>query len=1034
MRDGRGWDAEPRISANAKTVLERRYLRKGDDGKPVETPRQLFERVARAIASAEESYGKPPAEVDRIAGRFYSMMACQEFMPNSPTLMNAGRELGQLSACFVLPVGDSMEDIFDAIKYTALIHKCLVPETLVMTDSGCMSLGSVQGGGWVETHEGMDLVIGSHSNGLQDVVTVETLEGYTITGTAQHRLMAEQPGADLSWRRMGELGDGDTLVMKLGGWLGGTLDSVECDISDLSGSIDDRVLRADEAAVCEFLRSAFTERGWATSGGIISLTLDSEDVAKQIQVVLFYVGVPTQRDGARLTVCTVSGFHTFKEKIGFDSMLLERRLMATDGRTALSGMVASGVAHEEPDDQGFYRVTVKRVTSSGSKAVVDLTVQGSHAYLANGFVSHNSGGGTGFSFSRLRPARDCVKSTAGVSSGPISFMEVFNTATETIKQGGTRRGANMGILRVDHPDILDFIKSKRDSSKLTNFNISVSLTDKFMEALEKDGEYDLVNPRSRETASKMKARKVFDLIVNMAWRNGEPGIVFIDRINRDNPTPSVGEIESTNPCGEQPLLPYESCNLGSINLARMLKLDEGRLAVDYDRLRETVRWAVRFLDDVIDVNKYPLEQIDHMTKANRKIGLGVMGFADMLLHMGIRYDSDEAYRIGGELMAFIDEEGHRASVDLAEERGSFPNFKESTLAERYDKLRNATITTIAPTGTISIITGASSGIEPIFAVAYVRNVMDKDILPEVNPIFEQVAKERGFYSEDMMKEIAAQGSVSEVNGVPEDVKELFATALDITPEAHIRMQAAFQEHTDNAVSKTVNFPNDAATEDVERVYMLAYKLGCKGVTVYRYGSREDQVLSVGNDVDKKGDAEGEDRSEGDARAPRPRPYLTKGTTQRIETGCGHLYVTINEDENGLCEVFTQMGKSGGCTASQSEAIGRLLSLALRSGIKPESIVKQLRGIRCPSPLWQPGGMVLSCSDAVAKALERYVKERIAHAGSQAAPGADAGSVAVEKQNHVDKGEVCPECPECGSMVEYVEGCVVCRVCGYSRCW
>ncbi|UCE81500.1 MAG: vitamin B12-dependent ribonucleotide reductase [Methanobacteriota archaeon] len=709
-------------------------------------------------------------------------------------------------------------------------------------------------------------------------------------------------------------------------------------------------------------------------------------------------------------------------------MLLSRRLARLKSDSVAAALRDTGTGHEEADDDGYYFVKVDGVVHAGKREVVDLTVCGTHAYLADGFVSHNSGGGTGFSFSRLRPASDCVKSTAGVSSGPISFMEVFNTATETIKQGGTRRGANMGILRVDHPDIISFITSKQDSSKLTNFNISVALTDAFMEAVEKEGEYDLINPRSKEVVSKMKARKIFDMIVNMAWRNGEPGIVFIDRINRDNPTPSVGEIESTNPCGEQPLLPYESCNLGSINLAKMVKAQGGRIEIDYARLRETVHWAVRFLDNVIDVNKYPLPQIEEMTRANRKIGLGVMGYADMLLRMGIPYDSDEALSLGGELMKFIDEEGHKASEALAEERGSFPNFEKSVLASKYRKLRNATVTTIAPTGTISIIAGASSGIEPIFAVAYVRNVMDKDILPEVNPIFDEVARARGFHSEEIMKEIAAQGSVKDVKGVPEDVARLFVTALDISPEAHIRMQAAFQEHTDNAVSKTVNFPNDATAANVEEVYLLAYTLGCKGVTVYRYGSREDQVLSVGGDEEET-DAEEEKE---DARAPRPRPYRTKGTTQRIETGCGHLYVTINEDDNGLCEVFTQMGKSGGCTASQSEAIGRLLSVALRSGIEPESIVKQLRGIRCPSPLWQPGGMVLSCSDAVAKALERYVKERPT-TGLEGSTAWSEGPSA-QKQNHVDKGDVCPECPECGSMVEYVEGCIVCRTCGYSRCW
>ncbi len=1020
---------EPQIGANAKTVLERRYLRKGDDGKPVETPRELFERVARAIAAAEARYGKSSTEVEAVAERFYELMARQYFMPNSPTLMNAGRELGQLSACFVLPVGDSMEEIFDAIKYTALIHKCLVPETLVMTDAGCRTLGSVDCGSWIETHEGMDLVEANHENGLHEVFTVETVEGYSITGTALHRLMARNADGTFDWKRIGDLEEDDTLVMKLGGWLGGTLDEVECGFSEVAErGIDDRVIRADEPALCEFMRDAFTNRGWTSTEGVVSVDVGSEELARRFQAMLFYVGVTTHRDEGKLTICTKSGFEVFREKIGFDSMLLRQRLERLDTDAVADAISSSGVAHEEADDDGNYYVSVKKVVPSGTREVVDLTVRGTHAYLADGFISHNSGGGTGFSFSRLRPARDCVKSTAGVSSGPISFMEVFNTATETIKQGGTRRGANMGILRVDHPDILAFITSKRDSSKLTNFNISVALTDKFMEALDGNDEYDLVSPRSREAVSKMEARKVFDMIVNMAWRNGEPGIVFIDRINRDNPTPSVGEIESTNPCGEQPLLPYESCNLGSINLAKMLSVEDGRLAIDYARLRETVHWAVRFLDDVIDVNKYPLPQIEEMTKANRKIGLGVMGFADMLLRLGTPYDSDEAMSLGANIMTFIDEEGHKASEALAAERGSFPNFNESALAARYGKLRNATVTTIAPTGTISIIAAASSGIEPIFAVAYVRNVMDKDILPEVNPIFEEIAKERGFYSEELMKEIAAQGSVADVKGVPEDIARLFVTALDITPEAHIRMQAAFQEHTDNAVSKTVNFPNDATVADVERVYLLAYKLGCKGVTVYRYGSRDDQVLSVG---EKESNATDEDdEAKEDSRAPRPRPYLTRGTTQRIETGCGHLYVTINEDENGLCEVFTQMGKSGGCTASQSEAIGRLLSLALRSGIEPESIVKQLRGIRCPSPLWQPGGMVLSCSDAVAKALERYAKERTVSAGA----GVLSEEPVPQKQNHVDKGEVCPECPECGSMVEYVEGCVVCRTCGYSRCW
>jgi len=1014
--------------------LERRYLRKDDSGKAIETPRELFERVARAIASAEKNYGKSDGEIEKTAEKFYEMMARLEFMPNSPTLMNAGRELGQLSACFVLPIGDSMEEIFDAVKYTALIHKCLVPETLVMTDGGCRTLGCVEPGTWIETHEGMDVVEAAHANGAQEVFTVATSEGYSVTGTALHRLLVRDNG-EFAWRKIGQLRPGAILVMKLGGWLGGLASTISRGLDEyVDDGADDSLVHAGEASICEFLRRTFTEHGWTSPTGVLTLDAGSRRLAADLQTMMFYLGIPTARSDSVITVCTRSGLERFREKVGLDSMILAKRLEEADPEQFAADLDSAGLLHDEPDDDGYYFVTVTEVKEAGRGEVVDLTIPQRHSYLANGFVSHNSGGGTGFSFSRLRPASDVVKSTAGVSSGPISFMEVFNAATETIKQGGTRRGANMGILRVDHPDILEFITAKRDSSKLTNFNISVALTDEFMRALEKDGDYDLVNPRSKQPMRKMRARRVFDLIVNMAWRNGEPGIIFLDRINRDNPTPSVGEIESTNPCGEQPLLPYESCNLGSINLANLLTTKDGRPAPDWSRLGDTVRWAVRFLDNVIDVNKYPLKQIEDMTRANRKIGLGAMGFADMLLRLGIPYDTEEALELGGKIMRLMRDEAQRASIALARERGSFPNFGVSTLAKRFDMLRNATVTTIAPTGTISIISGVSSGIEPIFAVAYVRNVMDRDILPEVNPIFAEVAKDRGFYTEELMKEIATRGSVKEMKMVPEDVRRLFVTALDITPEWHIRMQAAFQDHTDNAVSKTVNFPREATQKDVEAVYLLAYKLGCKGVTVYRYGSREDQVLSVGEG--QKGRAEpADEEQEGVPKLPRARPYVTRGTTQRVETGCGHLYVTINEDEKGLCEVFTQMGKSGGCTASQAEAIGRLISLALRSGIEPEAIIKQLKGIRCPSPLWQPGGMVLSCSDAVSKALERFTKDRAA-AGEAAglAPETASAEAGPAKQNYADKGDVCPECPECGSMVEYVEGCVVCRTCGFSKCW
>ena len=739
------------LTKNAMTVLEKRYLRKDEDGNPLEDAAGLFHRVADAIAEAEQGYGKSARHIKGLAGEFYELMSSLDFLPNSPTLMNAGRELGQLSACFVLPIEDSMESIFETVKNTALIHK--------------------------------------------------------------------------------------------------------------------------------------------------------------------------------------------------------------------------------------------------------------------------SGGGTGFSFSRLRPANDCVRSTNGVSSGPISFMEVYNSATEAIKQGGTRRGANMGCLRVDHPDILDFITCKQDTTKLTNFNISVLLTEKFTEAALKGEDYDLISPRTGTVCKTLSARKVFDLIVNMAWRNGEPGIIFIDRVNRDNPTPHLGDIESTNPCGEQPLLPYESCNLGSINLANMVQTVDGRAEIDFERLGRAVRLAVRFLDDVIDVNRYPLDEIAEMTRGNRKIGLGVMGFADMLIQLGIPYDSEDGISVAEQVMSFISNEGRKVSCELASERGVFPKFKGSVY-DRKDamEIRNATVTTIAPTGTLSIIASCSSGIEPLFAISYVKRVMDGTELMEVNPCFEKIARDREFYSDELMRKIAERGSVRGMNEVPEDIQRVFATALDIAPVWHVRMQAAFQRFTDNAVSKTVNFPENATPEDVRQVYELAYREGCKGCTIYRYGSRDAQVLSLPGKEKKR------ESGRGAMRGPRPRPSRTRGVTERINTGCGNMYVTINEDENGLCEVFAAMGKAGGCAPSQLEAIGRLISLSLRAGVDPTSIQKHIRGIRCHSPAWGNGGVVLSCADAIGIAIEHYLKER------------ETGIVTdVISKPHDKLDMLLGACPDCGSAVEHESGCVVCRFCGFSKC-
>jgi ribonucleoside-diphosphate reductase alpha chain len=660
--------------------------------------------------------------------------------------------------------------------------------------------------------------------------------------------------------------------------------------------------------------------------------------------------------------------------------------------------------------------------------------------IKNAALIHKSGGGTGFSFSRLRPKNDQVLSTGGVASGPVSFMKVFNAATSAVKQGGTRRGANMGILRVDHPDILEFIRAKEDNSELTNFNISVALSAAFMDALEHDGEYDLRNPRTGEIVGSLRAGEVFDLIVDGAWRNGEPGIIFLDRINEANPTPQLGEVESTNPCGEQPLLPNESCNLGSVNLSRMIKPREGgdEFEIDWDLLERTVRSSVRFLDNVIDANRYPLPEIREKTLLTRKIGLGVMGFADMLIRLGVGYNTETAVDLARSVMRFIRAKAEEESVSLARERGSFPAFDQSTHAHRLPCLRNATLTTVAPTGTISIIAGCSSGIEPLFAVCFVRNVMDNDLLVEVNPLFEEAARARGFYSKELMEKVAARGSISGMSEIPEDVQEVFVTAHDIAPADHVAIQAAFQEFTDNAVSKTVNLPNHATRDDVREVLMLAYRSGCKGVTVYRDGSRDSQVLSVQGKDGKQAEAPRASDTEGRREmTPRARPQVTYGQTEKVKTGCGNVYVTVNSDEHGLCEVFTSIGKSGGCASAQSEAISRLTSLALRSGVSIQAIIHHLKGIRCPSPAWHNGEVVYSCPDAIGRVLEHVLSQSPARdtSGLEQASAARAdGTAAAKKGNGLsDLDNHVGACPDCGGHMIYRDGCAVCICCGYSRC-
>ncbi|HYF81722.1 MAG TPA: ribonucleotide reductase N-terminal alpha domain-containing protein [Clostridia bacterium] len=1143
------------LTSNAIKVLEKRYLIKDENGKTIETPEQMFRRVASTIAAADSLYDKS-ADTKATEEKFYKLMSNLEFVPNSPTLMNAGRELGQLSACFVLPVEDSMEGIFDAIKNAAMIHK--------------------------------------------------------------------------------------------------------------------------------------------------------------------------------------------------------------------------------------------------------------------------SGGGTGFSFSRLRSKGSTVMTTGGVASGPISFMKVFNAATEAVKQGGTRRGANMGILRVDHPDILEFIQCKKDNSDITNFNISIAITEKFMEAVEKGEDYELVDPGTKKAVGKLNAKEVYDLVVDMAWNNGEPGIIFLDRINRDNVVPRLGEIESTNPCitgdswvltqsgpmqvndilgeqvqlalngsyarsddkgffrtgtkniikictdrgyelkltkdhlvriatditrfktdeewkaagdlkagdiiilsnnrgikwegkgnldegyllglligdgtlkkeggvisiwgsdeeavslmkaageaahtlphrsdfkgfqaiisdrvenrmklsalrdlaeaygvlpgdkkiteevekgsyefyqgfirgmfdtdgtvvgtqekglsvrlwqndlgtlkaiqrmlgrmgiastvynnrkaegtkpmpdgkgglkdynvkaghelvvaqdnlhvfyeiigfssskkqnrlknglsnykralnrerfvatvteaielgeaevfdvqipgvnafdangiyihncGEQPLLPYESCNLGSINLMSCLKKNKSKAEIDYGKLGSIVDDSVHFLDNVIDVNKYPLPMVDEMTKGTRKIGLGVMGFADMLIELGVPYNSEEAVKTAEDIMKFINDRSKETSIKLAEKRGTFTYYDDSVFKEKGLAIRNATTTTIAPTGTISIIAGVSSGIEPLFALSFVRNVMDNDELPEVNPLFEIVAKERGFYSTELMKEIAAHGTIHDIKSIPEDIRRVFVTAHDIEPEWHIKIQSAFQRYTDNAVSKTVNFSNSATKEDVSGVYMMAYKMGCKGVTIYRDGSRESQVLNIGSVNKEKKEEAAVTAPAPESLVPRTRPEVTIGVTEKVKIGCGNLYITVNSDDNGICEIFTNLGRAGGCP-SQSEATSRLISIALRAGVDINEIIEQLRGIRCHSTLRQKDLKVLSCPDAIGRALEKYMKFNMEHKDiktmdelaveieergscigncSLCATQCQASATAEDELSYSafqSSNNKLKNCPECGSPIQHEGGCVICRNCGYSKC-
>jgi ribonucleoside-diphosphate reductase alpha chain len=827
------------LSQNARTVLAKRYLRKDETGEPIEAPEEMFWRVSYVIAREDAKFGATEEEVEELAREFYLLMTRRLFEPNSPTLMNAGRPLGQLSACFVLPVEDSLSNgqsgIYDTLRSMALVHQ--------------------------------------------------------------------------------------------------------------------------------------------------------------------------------------------------------------------------------------------------------------------------SGGGTGFSFSRLRPSGDIVKSTTGVASGPVSFMKLYDSSTEVVKQGGTRRGANMGILRVDHPDILGFIDCKQDITQITNFNISVAITDAFMHAVEKGEEYELLTPRTGEVAGTLDARMVFDRIVRNAWATGEPGVYFVDRANHYNPVPHLGSYEATNPCGEQPLLPYDVCNLGSVNVGAFVRDDVPGDApwyekVDWKEYRRVVHLSTRFLDNVIDANQYPLPEIHNLAQSIRRIGLGVMGFADLLVRLGVPYNSEEGVEVGRRIMEFMDEEAKKASERLADERGAFPEWERSiwgpdgTAARAPNgerirperRLRNCNVDTVAPTGTISIIAGCSSGIEPLFAVAFMRNQAGA-MMPDVNEDFVAIARRDGWYSEDLMRRIAEEGHIHFAE-VPAEVQRVFVTAHDITPEWHVRMQAAFQEYVDSAISKTTNFPHDATEQDVREIYELAFKLGTKGVTVYRDGSRDGQVLSTGatkTPSQQAADAErvaqaNEKASElmedlkraqerivslehqaAQTRRQKPsRPSMLRGTTRKMTSPLGDVFVTLNEDEGGKpFEVFATLGKAGSIAMADTEAIGRLISLALRFGVPISQVHSQLRGISSDRAIGFGQNKVLSVPDAIAQAIEQWENEKagvqqelmpvLAAAAAEAVgnglenggpdvPGAVPATGGQLSLNGYDPGETfIGTCPDCQSQLEFAEGCMKCHICGYSEC-
>ncbi|MEK7617459.1 MAG: adenosylcobalamin-dependent ribonucleoside-diphosphate reductase [Patescibacteria group bacterium] len=1250
----------PTFSESSNKILQERYLLKGGNLEAVETVADRFWHVAYDIASGDSDFSSSKAQVLELARKFYSMMVKQEFLPNSPTIMNAGKQNGlQYSACFVLPVGDSLPEIFDAIKYAALIHQtgggCISSDARIWTTycgiepiEVLVSRAISDGRRGIRKDQGIaydvsDLNIKTVSMnpqtaeiGLRAVshvwkfdvpkdqqILIRTYQGTQVQTSTWHPFMVLQGtklvetradqlkrediilgpdkasaywpwqksqlvnsitiDEDFGWLIGFTLGDGSfgyvrNLRQYRVRWFSGTEDvlkkvqavllkqnikvSIQKDkrgllsvttlnqrfVHDLLeacglekfGSKDNRIripeiiTKSPLPVVKAFLAGLLDSDGYVAPDGSPSYSTVSENMSQDLAALVSLLGftpsVQTKKPYGKgkqktysVQICTLPQVNTLAHEVRpflANSMRLKRLKSDSRKQSALPLAFRSwrdllrnfGLVHPRRNDLGpgalskelnywsshgridrksilaiaskvasidknisslLHRIAeggqeVKEVVKAPApKLFYDLTVADWNTYAAGQsgmLMIHN----TGFAFSRLRPQGARVKTTGGIASGPVSFLRVFNAATESIKQGGTRRGANMGILRIDHPDILEFIRSKSEldeynksfydsvapllpddatrqafktqllDKQIANFNISCAVTDKFMEAYEKGRDYDLIDPHSGEVVGKLNAKEVFDEIIERAWQTGDPGLVFIDRINLSpaNPVPELETIEATNPCGEQPLAPWDACNLGSINLGKFV-LDNG-LDIDWKGLQEVTHKAVHFLDNVVQVNPYTLPQIYDEVHRNRRIGLGVMGWADMLFKLKIPYDSEEALELGAKVMKFINDCGHKKSEELAKIRGPFPNWPHSIYRSKK-QIRNSTITTIAPTGTISIIGDCSSGIEPVFALAYIHQVKRPGIptrtLTIANQTFQEIAKREGFWSDDLAQKVMERGFVKDLNDVPSKWQEVFVTAPEISPALHVQMQAAFQKYTDNGVSKTINLPNSATEDDVQTAYLSAWETGCNGITIYRDGSKSTQVLNVSSTLQPK-----ETQEEGLSAPVAGRPMILRGRTYKISTPVGEAFITVNRDEKDQpFEVFVTVGRAGMYTMADAEAMGRLVSLSLRlargaKDVDPKSvaqkIVDQLKGIGGAQTVGFGKNRVMSLADAIAKVL----------AEDLALPSEGRAEVVPlnltfngngEQKLEVGNADLCPECGSVSFVME--EGCKKCHSCGYSMC-